>query len=126
MKTILYVFAIGWFLAGLVALLGGQTLWMGTASQELAPASGPLSAAGIGWEWIWSFPMPALLAGALAAVLGRLDDIREAIEFSSEPNDDDVPEPEAGNRTDPYIDESYLQSRPEETPSPPRKSWPHF
>lgn len=113
MKTILYIFAVGWLLIGLVALLGGQAPWMSSASQEFATASGPLSAAGIGWEWIWRFLMPSLLAGALAAMLGRLDKILEAIEFANEPEDagEDPLEPE--ERADPYIGEGYLEVQPD-------------
>lgn len=120
MKTILYVFAIGWFLAGLAALAGGQQFWMGTAQQALPPTSGTLGAAGIGWEWIWTFPMPALLAGALAAVLGRLDEIREALDFSNEDDEVEVTEPEPGERMAPYIGEGYLTARPEENATPPK------
>ena len=117
MKTILYAFAIGWLLTGLVALLAGQQFWMEPAP-ALPTASGVVATAAAGWQWIWTFPMPALLAGALAALLGRLDDIRETIEFSNEPDEVEVPQPEPGERMDPYIGESYLKVRPEEdTPS---------
>jgi hypothetical protein len=109
MKMILYVFAIGWFLAGLVALLGGQPFWLGPAQQALPPASTTLGITAIGWEWIWTFPMPALLAGALAAVLGRLDEVRDAIEYSHEQRDDDDELPhEPEERVDPYIGEGFL------------------
>jgi len=125
MKTILYVFAIGWFLAGLVALLAGQQFWMEPAP-SLPPSSGALATAAAGWQWIWTFPIPALLAGALAAVLGRLDDIREAIEFSNEPDEVEVAEQEPEERMDPYIGESYLKARPGEDSPASKKNNSHF
>jgi hypothetical protein len=124
MKTILYVFAIGWFLAGVAVLLGGQQFWMGAA--PLPAVSGALGAAGIAWEWVWTFPMPALLAGALAAVLGRLDEIRDVLDFSNEHDEVEVTHPEAGERMDPYIGESYLQARPDENHTPSGKKHSHF
>ena len=111
MKTLLYVFAFIWFLAGLAALISGQQIWMG-ASPGGMPAAG--SAAGpdtatIGWLWLWTFPMPALLAAALGALLGRLDDIRDAIEFAHESREEpDDPHPEPEERMDPYIGEGFL------------------
>jgi hypothetical protein len=114
MKTILYVFAFVWFLIGLGALIGGQQFGMVASQGGLPPSSGGSvpDIATIGWFWLWTFPMPSLLAGALGAVLGRLDDIREAIDFTNErdTSDDSLPEPE--ERVDPYIGESYLASHP--------------
>jgi hypothetical protein len=121
MKTILYLFGIGWFLTGLLALLAGQQFWMQTAQPVLPPVSGTAATVGIAWQWIWTFPMPALLAGALAAVLGRLDDIREAIDFSNEPDEVEITQSEAGERVAPYIGENYLKARPEGDPSSSKK-----
>jgi hypothetical protein len=56
--------------------------------------------------------MPSLLAGALGAVPGRLDDIREAIEFVSEREESDEDHPEPEERMDPYIGENYLVTHP--------------
>jgi hypothetical protein len=56
--------------------------------------------------------MPSLLAGALGAVLGRLDDIREAIEFTNEHDAHDENHPEPEERLDPYIGEGYLEAHP--------------
>ena len=114
MKTILYVFAFVWFLAGLGALIGGPQLGMGALLGDDASVSGGAvpDAASLGWLWIWTFPMPSLLAGALGAVLGRLDEIREAIDFANEHDvpDDNRTEPE--ERMDPYIGEGYLETDP--------------
>jgi hypothetical protein len=108
MKTLLYVFAFVWFLIGLGALIGGQQFGMGILQGGAVP-----DAATLGWFWLWTFPMPALLAGALGAVLGRLDDIRDAIDFAHERNDSDESHPEPKERVDPYIDERYLAAHPE-------------
>jgi hypothetical protein len=126
MKTILYVFAFGWFLLGLGAVIGGQQFWPGTAQESLPSAAGALDAAGIGWAWVWTFPMPALLAGALGAVLGRLDEIREAIDFSNVHDDIDEAHPEPEERMDPYIGESYLKAQSEEKLTSPKEKHPHF
>ena len=56
--------------------------------------------------------MPSLLAGALGAVLGRLDDIREAIDFANERDETDESQPEPKDRMDPYIGEGYLETHP--------------
>jgi len=115
MKTILYVFAFVWFLAGLGALIGGRQLGMGALLGGDPSVSGGAvpGAATLGWYWLWTFPMPSLLAGALGAVLGRLDDIHDAIEFA---HDHDAPEenqPEPEEWVDPYIGENYLATQPE-------------
>jgi len=126
MKTILYVVAIGWFLLGLGAVIGGQQFWLGTSQEALPSATGALGAAGIGWVWVWTFPMPALLAGALGAVLGRLDEIREAIEFPNVHDDAEEAHPEPEERMDPYISESYLKARPEEKLMSAKEKHTHF
>jgi len=115
MKTILYVFAFVWFLIGLAALVGGPQLGMGALLGGDQSASGGAvpDAASLGWIWLWTFPMPALLASALGAVLGRLDDIRDAIEFANERDIPDENHPEPGERMDPYIGENYLAAHPE-------------
>jgi len=115
MKTILYVFAFVWFLIGMGALIGGQQFGMGILQGGAPSVSGGAvpDAATLGWFWLWTFPMPALLAGALGAVLGRLDDIRDAIEFTHERDDSDESHPEPKERLDPYIDERYLATHPE-------------
>jgi uncharacterized membrane protein len=110
MKTILYVFAFVWFLIGLGALIGGQQFWMGILQGGAVTDPGT---AALGWFWMWTFFMPALFAGALGAVLGRLDDIRDAIEFSHERDDSDEIHPEAKARVDPYIDERSLATHPD-------------
>ena len=114
MKTILYVFAFFWFLIGLGALIGGQqigtVLWQGGAP-SVSGGAVP-GAATLGWFWLWTFPMPSLLAGALGAMLGRLDDIREAIEFANDRDAADDSQPAPEERMDPYIGEDYLESRP--------------
>ena len=114
MKTILYVFAFVWFLAGLATLIGGPQLGMGALLGANAPVSGGAvpDAASLGWLWIWTFPMPSLLAGALGAVLGRLDDIREAIDFANEHDVPDENRAEPEERMDPYIGEGYLETHP--------------
>ena len=115
MKSLLYVFAFVWFLIGLGALIGGQQFGMGILGGGVPSISGGAvpSVATLGWLWLWTFPIPALLAGALGAVLGRLDDIRDAIEFSHERNNSDESHPEPKERMDPYIDERYLASHPD-------------
>ena len=114
MKTLLYVFAFAWFLIGLAVLLGGQQIGMGALLGGDQSASGGAvpDAASLGWIWLWTFPMPALLAGALGAILGRLDEIRDVIDFANEhdAHDDSHPEPES--RADPYIGEGYLSAHP--------------
>jgi hypothetical protein len=116
MKTILYVFAFVWFLIGLAALIGGPQLGMGALLGGDPSVSGGVTpgAATLGWFWLWTFPMPSLLAGALGAVLGRLDDIRDLIDFANEhdAHDENPPEPEPEERLDPYIGESYLEAHP--------------
>jgi hypothetical protein len=114
MKTILYVFAFVWFLAGLGALIGGQQIGMGALLGVDPSVSGNATpgVATLGWFWLWTFPMPSLLAGALGAVLGRLDDIREAIEFTNEHDAHDENHPEPEERLDPYIGEGYLEAHP--------------
>jgi hypothetical protein len=114
MKTILYVFAIVWFLIGLGALIGGQQLWMGASQGVLPSVSGGLvpDTATIGWFWLWTYPMPSLFAGALGAVLGRLDEIREAIDFANERDEPNETHPEPEERVDPYIGEGYLAAQP--------------
>jgi hypothetical protein len=108
MKTILYVFAMIWFALGLGALIGGQQVWMGSWQAGPPSASSATDTATIGWYWLWMFLMPALLAAAMGAVLGRLDAIRDAIEFFNEREDaEDIP-PEPVERMDPYIGEGYL------------------
>lgn len=115
MKTILYVFAFAWFLIGLAALIGGPQLGMGAllGGDHSAIGGAVSDAASLGWIWLWTFPMPALLASALGAVLGRLDDIRDAIELANERDIPDESHPEPGERVDPYIGENYLATRPE-------------
>ncbi|MGB7933493.1 MAG: hypothetical protein WCH04_14940 [Gammaproteobacteria bacterium] len=115
MKIILYVFAFVWFLAGLGALIGGPQLGMGAllGGDPSVSAGAVPDAATLGWFWLWTFPMPSLLAGALGAVLGRLDDIREAIEFSNERDDTDDSQPEPEERVAPYIGEGYLATHPD-------------
>jgi hypothetical protein len=115
MKIILYVFAFVWFLAGLGALIGGPQLGMGAllGGDPSVNAGAVPDAATLGWFWLWTFPMPSLLAGALGAVLGRLDDIREAIEFSNERDDTDDSQPEPEERVAPYIGEGYLATHPD-------------
>jgi len=54
--------------------------------------------------------MPSLLAGALGALLGRLDEIREAIEFANERDTSDDSHQEPEERVDPYIGEGYLSA----------------
>ena len=119
MKTLLYVFAFVWFLGGLGALIGGQQLGMGALLGGHPSVSGSdvPGAATLGWFWLWTFPMPSLLAGALGAVLGRLDDIRDAIEFA---HDHDAPEeyqPEPEDRVDPFIGEGYLAAQQGKKPT---------
>jgi hypothetical protein len=113
MKTLLYVFAFVWFLTGLATLISGQHIWMGISPGD-APAAGNAAIADtatLGWLWLWTFPMPALLAAALGALLGRLDEIRDAIEFATEPRDDgDESDDEPAERVDPYIGEGFLAS----------------
>ena len=115
MKTILYVFAFVWLLAGLGALIGGPQLGMGALLGGNASVNGGAvpDAATLGWLWLWTFPMPSLLAGALGAVLGRLDEIRDVIEFASERDISDENHPEPEERMDPYIGENYLATHPE-------------
>ena len=115
MKSLLYVFAFVWFLIGLGALIGGQQFGMGILGGGVPSISGGAvpSVATLGWLWLWTFPIPALLAGALGAVLGRLDDIRDAIELGHERDDSDESQPEAKERVDPYIDERYLATHPD-------------
>jgi len=115
MKTILYIFAFVWFLIGLGALIGGQHMGMGTLLGGAPSMSGSTvpDTATFGWFWLWTFPMPSLFAGALGAILGRLDDIRDAIEFAHEPDDSDESHPEPMERMDPYIDERYLATEPD-------------
>jgi hypothetical protein len=115
MKTILYVFAFVWFLAGLGALIGGSQLGMGALLGGDASMIGGAvpDAASLGWLWLWTFPMPSLLAGALGAVLGRLDDIREAIDFANEHDAHDDNRTEPDERMDPYIGEGYLETHPD-------------
>jgi hypothetical protein len=115
MKTILYVFAFVWLLAGLAALIGGPQLGMGALLGGNASVNGGTvpGAATLGWFWLWTFPMPSLLAGALGAVLGRLDEIRDAIEFANERDISDESHPEPEERMDPYIGENYLAAHPE-------------
>jgi hypothetical protein len=114
MKTILYIFAFVWFLIGLGVLIGGQQLGMGALLGGAPSASGGAApdTAALGWFWLWTFPMPSLLAGALGAVLGRLDDIRDAIEFVNERDTPDESHPEPEERMDPYIGDSYLSAQP--------------
>jgi hypothetical protein len=78
MKTILYVFAFVWFLIGMGALIGGQQFGMGALPGGAPSVSGGAvpDTATTAWYWLWTFPMPSLLAGALGALLGRLDEIR--------------------------------------------------
>lgn len=115
MKTILYVFAFVWFLTGLGALIGGQQYGLGGLPGGVpSPSGGAVSdTATTAWNWLWTFPMPSLLAGALGAVLGRLDEIREAIEFANERDVPDDSQAVPEERVDPYIGESYLSARPE-------------
>jgi len=114
MKTILYVFAFVWLLTGLGVLIGGPQLGMGALLGGNASVNGGTvpDAATLGWIWLWSFPMPSLLAGALGAVLGRLDEIRDAIEFANERDTFDESHPEPGERMDPYIGDNYLATHP--------------
>ena len=114
MKTILYVFAFVWFLAGVVTLIGGPQLGMGAllgGDASVGTGTAPDTAT-LGWLWLWTFPMPSLLAGALGAILGRLDDIREAIDFANERDETDESQPEPKDRMDPYIGEGYLETHP--------------
>jgi hypothetical protein len=115
MKTILYVFAFIWFLIGLGALIGGQQFGMGVWSGGVPSLSGGAvpETATTAWFWFWTFPMPSLLAGALGALLGRLDEIREAIEFANEQGAPDESRPVPEERVDPYIGEGYLSARPD-------------
>jgi len=131
MKTILYVFAIAWLLTGLGALIGGQHLGIG-------PSQGGMPSMGAGgvsdtvsavWFWLWMFLIPSLLAGALGAILGRLDDIREAIDFANEQDvpDDKPPAPEERAdpyRADPYIGDGYLSVHPDMSAPPSRQKHP--
>ena len=114
MKTILYVFAFVWFLAGLGALIGGPQLGMGALLGGNASVNGGAvpDAATLGWFWLWTFPMPSLLAGALGALLGRLDDIREAIDFANEHDVPDDNRVESDERMAPYIGEGYMETHP--------------
>ena len=115
MKVLLYVFAFVWFLIGLGALIGGQQIGMGILQGGTPSVSeGTISdAATLGWFWLWTFPMPALLAGALGAVLGRLDEIRDVIELANEQDMPDEGHPDQEGRVDPYIGENYLEARPD-------------
>jgi hypothetical protein len=115
MKTILYVFAFVWFLIGIGALIGGQQIGMGSLQGGLpSTGSGAIpSTMSIGWYWLWMFLMPSLLAGALAAILGRLDDIRDAIDFADEQDASDDTPPTPEERVDPYIGEGYLSADPD-------------
>jgi hypothetical protein len=115
MKTILYVFAFVWLLAGLGVLIGGPQLGMGALLGGNASVNGGTDpdAATLGWIWLWTFPMPSLLAGALGAVLGRLDEIRDAIEFANERDISDENHPEPEERMDPYIGDNDLATQPE-------------
>jgi hypothetical protein len=123
MKTILYVFAFVWFLAGLGALIGGPQLGMGALMG--GDASVAANAATLGWFWLWTFPMPSLLAGALGAVLGRLDDIREAIDFANEHDAPDERRAEPEERMDPYIGEDYLETHPVTKPTASERNHTH-
>jgi hypothetical protein len=111
-KTILYVFAFVWFLIGLGALIGGQQIGMGVlhGGAPSLNADAVSDTATLGWFWLWTFPMPSLLAGALGAVLGRLDEIREAIDFANERDAPNNSQPVPEERMDPYIGEGYLDT----------------
>jgi hypothetical protein len=127
MKTILYVFAFVWFLAGLATLIGGPQLGMGAllGGDASVSAGAVPDAAPLGWLWLWTFPMPSLLAGALGAVLGRLDDIREAIDFANEHDVPDENRAEPEERMDPYIGEGYLETHPVTKLSASKRNHPH-
>jgi hypothetical protein len=115
MKILLYIFAFVWLMAGLGALIGGWQIGMGAllGGDSTVSGDGAPDAATLGWFWLWTFPMPSLLAGALGAVLGRLDDIREAIEFANEQDDTDDIQAEPEERVTPYIGEGSLGKHPD-------------
>jgi hypothetical protein len=124
MKTILYVFAFVWFLVGLGVLIGGPELGMGAllgGDTSVSEGAAP-DVAHLGWFWLWTFPMPSLLAGALGAVLGRLDDIRDTIEFTNERDITDETQQEPEDRMDPYIGEGYLATHPDTTLNKPERN----
>jgi len=131
MKTILYVFAFAWFLIGIGALIGGQHLGMGPSQGGMPSmdAGGVSDTVRTGWLWLWMFLIPSLLAGALGAILGRLDDIREAIDFANEQDipDDKPPAPEEREeRADPYIGDGYLSAHPDMNDSTSRHKSPRL
>jgi len=67
--------------------------------------------------------MPSLLAGALGALLGRLDEVREAIDFANElhaPSGSHSEQEEQEERVDPYIGEGWLPAQQDiKNPAPP-------
>lgn len=89
MKFLLYTFATLWFVAGMaLLLLVGIGLWSGWFSMPAAIPRQPLSSVGSGEGlfalaivglWLWTFLFPALLAGALAALLGRFDRLQQTL-----------------------------------------------
>ena len=121
MKTVLYVVAIAWSLIGLGSLIGGQQFWMGSSPENPPSIAGAPDAVVIGWYWVWTFAMPSLLAGALGAILGRLDEIRDAVDFSDELDDVDETHPEPEDRVDPYIGEGYLTTGADKSIPPSRR-----
>jgi hypothetical protein len=113
MKTLLYVFSFVWIFLGLGALVGGQQFGMGSLQIGIPSSSGDAvhGTAVTGWFWVWMFLMPSLLAGALGALLGRLDEIREAIDFANELHAPSGSHTEQEERVDPYIGEGWLPAQ---------------
>jgi hypothetical protein len=123
MKTILYVFAFVWFFIGIGALIGGQQLGTGSLQGGMPSlgSGGVSDTLSAGWFWLWMFLIPSLLSGALGAILGRLDDIREAIDFPNEQDAADEKPPVPEERADPYIGERYLSANPDTSSRPSRQ-----
>jgi hypothetical protein len=113
MKTLLYFFALIWFVIGLGVLVSGQQLGVAELPGGMPSSSGGAAHAAVAaiWYWLWAFPMPSLLAGALGAVLGRLDGIRDALEFADEQDAPDDRPPMPDGRVDPYIGDGYVSGQ---------------
>jgi hypothetical protein len=113
MKTLLYVFSFVWIFLGLGTLVGGQQFVMGSLQVGVpSPSGGAVHDTAVaGWFWVWTFLMPSLLAGALGALLGRLDEVREAIDFANEQHAPSGRNTEQEERVDPYIGEGWLPAQ---------------
>ena len=89
MKTLLYAFAMLWFVTGMallaLAALGLSSGWLAWPMASIAEAGSDaglpadLRLLVIAGFWLWTFLLPALLAGALGALLGRFDRLHRVL-----------------------------------------------